>query len=433
LRSENVKRLKAVAIRPDRSVVQITGENGNGKTSVLDSIFWALGGTKGHGSLPIRQGEQKATIRLNLGEVTVIRRFTPSGTSLDVEAPNGARFKSPQTLLDEMLGALTFDPLAFARLAPKAQLEQLRGLVPLDVDLDALDERWQRAFAARTDVNRTVRSLAERVASLAADVDETMDVEPIDLAAMLDQMERAADHNSTVARATSDREAVRQGIAARRQSAAMRREQAARLLAEAEELENMAASQEAMLASAAPIPEPVDTALLRIAIDDARAKNAKREAQLRARSLYATARSEHEKALAEAKPLTDVIERSHAEKRDAIARAAMPIEGLSFGDGEILYRGVPFAQASSAEQLRVATAIGMALNPKLRILCIRDGSLLDTKSLALLEEMAAAHDFQVWIERVAEDPGVGIHLVDGAVAAVNGEPVQPELAEEAVA
>ena len=42
LSAENVKRLIAVEIKPDGNLVQITGKNGQGKTSVLDSIWWAL-------------------------------------------------------------------------------------------------------------------------------------------------------------------------------------------------------------------------------------------------------------------------------------------------------------------------------------------------------------------------------------------------------
>ena len=75
LQAENIKRLVAVHIEPDGSLVQITGKNGAGKTSVLDSIWWALGGTKPHQPQPIRKGQDNAVIELDLGEYIVRREF----------------------------------------------------------------------------------------------------------------------------------------------------------------------------------------------------------------------------------------------------------------------------------------------------------------------------------------------------------------------
>ena len=47
LEIENVKRIKAVKIEPSANGLTIVGGNNNqGKTSVLDSIAWALGGDR---------------------------------------------------------------------------------------------------------------------------------------------------------------------------------------------------------------------------------------------------------------------------------------------------------------------------------------------------------------------------------------------------
>lgn len=117
LEAENIKKLKVVAINPNGNVVQITGPNGSGKSSVLDSIYYALAGAKDIPSQPIRRGQLKAHVTLELGEITVTRKFSKdTGTSLVMEAKNGARFPTPQRLLDDMLGKLTFDPLEFSRM-----------------------------------------------------------------------------------------------------------------------------------------------------------------------------------------------------------------------------------------------------------------------------------------------------------------------------
>ena len=120
LQAENIKKLIAIEIRPDGNLVQITGKNGHGKTSVLDSIWWALAGAKHIQSVPIREGEDKARIMLDLGEIIVTRTFKTSKkgevpSAISVENAEGAKFGTPQTMLDNLLGQLSFDPLAFSR------------------------------------------------------------------------------------------------------------------------------------------------------------------------------------------------------------------------------------------------------------------------------------------------------------------------------
>ena len=46
LQASNVKRLRAVNIRPDGQVVVLGGKNGAGKSSVLDAITYALAGER---------------------------------------------------------------------------------------------------------------------------------------------------------------------------------------------------------------------------------------------------------------------------------------------------------------------------------------------------------------------------------------------------
>jgi len=57
LEIENVKRVKAVKIEPTASgLTVIGGKNRQGKTSVLDSIAWALGGDRYRPSEAQREG-----------------------------------------------------------------------------------------------------------------------------------------------------------------------------------------------------------------------------------------------------------------------------------------------------------------------------------------------------------------------------------------
>ncbi len=113
--------------------------------------------------------------------------------------------------------------------------------------------------------------------------------------------------------------------------------------------------------------------------------------------------------------LTGELERLDRYKADELAKAKMPVEGLGFDLDGVTYNGVPFSQASGAEQLRVSVAMAMALNPDIRVIRISDGSLLDSTNMARLAEMAQEHDCQVWIERVDESGHVGFVIEDGSV------------------
>ena len=101
---------------------------------------------------------------------------------------------------------------------------------------------------------------------------------------------------------------------------------------------------------------------------------------------------------------------------DALAAATMPVDGLGFDDHGVTFNGVPFGQASAAEQIRVSLAMAMALNPSLRVIRILDGSLLDADSMAAIAAMAKAGDYQVWVERVADDADTAVVIEDGSVA-----------------
>jgi hypothetical protein len=115
------------------------------------------------------------------------------------------------------------------------------------------------------------------------------------------------------------------------------------------------------------------------------------------------------------KNMTDELIAIGALKSKQIAEANFPVPGVTFGDDGILVNGIPFAQASSAEQLRIAVAMGLSANPKLRIILIRDGSLLDETSMTAVAEMAEKYDACVWMERVGEGKEVTVVIENGRV------------------
>lgn len=423
-RAENIKRLTAVSITPNGSVVEITGKNGAGKTSVLDAIWWALRGEKAVQDTPIRKGAETAFIELNLGRLKVTRKFrTKDGkhvTSLIVETEDGIKAQNPQTILDAIYGELTFDPLAFTRKKPKDQFDTLKQFVP-GVDFEAIDKANDTDFKARTDINRRAGELRAQAAGI--QIPELDISEHADEAALVAQLAEAGNHNARAERQQANRETAQGRVKDLRAAAEQK-------LAQGEELRKridaLIAQAKADSALADEIqgqlddpenktPAPIDTADLQAKIHAARNTNAVLDAVARAKQNVVALTAEAVEQEAKSQALTDAMKARTKQKEDAIAAAKIPVGGITFGDGSILLGGVPFDQASDAEQLRASIEIAAAMNPRLRIIRVRDGSLLDEDSMKLLAEMAEKSDMQVWVETVSSDRPGAIVLEDGHV------------------
>lgn len=416
LTAENIKKLTAVEITPAGHIVQIVGKNGQGKTAVLDSIWWAIAGTEHIQSQPIRKGEKTARIKLDLGELKIERRFTEKNSYLVVENAEGARYPSPQKMLDGLIGALSFDPLAFARMEPRKQFDELRRISKIEVDLDALDEANKVDFANRTDINREARAKYAQAAAIVVKTD--LPDAPFDENALLDRIQVAADENAQIEQRKVRRVEAVQTIKEGRRAAQARRERAAELHRQADEFENEAKvmDEEAdgvqqRLDAAGALPAPTDISGLRRELDAAKATNF----EIAKRKQRQTVETEAKALEAQAAALTKAMDGRAAAKMKAIAAAKLPVKDLGFGDGIVTLNGIPFEQASSSERLRVSLAVAMAANPKLRVIRIEDGSLLDEDSLAEIGAMAKDNDYQVWIERVDTSGRVGFIIEDGHV------------------
>jgi len=140
-RAENTKIIKAVQIFPgDKDVVTLTGKNSQGKTTILDGIWMALSGKNHIPDMPIRTGEKRAEIYLDLGDFRVTRKITGKSDSLKVESSDGHQVTSPQRFLSSCLADLAHNPLEFMRMKPKEQLEIVQGLFPLPIQTSEVEK-----------------------------------------------------------------------------------------------------------------------------------------------------------------------------------------------------------------------------------------------------------------------------------------------------
>ena len=154
----------------------------------------------------------------------------------------------------------------------------------------------------------------------------------------------------------------------------------------------------------------IDEELLHADANNREAEAAERMAD-NLKRLLAEAKSAEE----ESRTLTAAMDTRTLAAKEAVEKAALPIPGLELDHGRVTLNGLPFAQASDADQLRASCAIAMRGDQKLRVIRVRDGSLLDEDSMGILASMAADADYQVWVERVDSSGKAGIVIEDGLV------------------
>ena len=403
LQAENIKRLKAVEITPDGNTVIITGRNEQGKSSVLDSICYCLGGKDWlkDTPTPIHNGAEDALVRIETEDLIIERTWTANDkTYLKVMAKDGASYSSPQAMLDKLIGNLSFDPLEFSKLERSQQVSTLLQLIDLKIDLNEIAAKKKQLYDERTAINREFKTLQATHSQLPEPEKNLPDKEiPIGSAtATLTEATNVIREND------KKRELLRQV-----ENEAMllelslkdARERIDSLLKLQKDLE---AKRKETLDRAAKGKKIVDALIdpdlidIQAQIDDVEEVNQK----IRRRAAYVNIHNQMDDKKLESDRLTGEMEALETSKVDAIAKAKFPITGLSFDENGVTYKGIPFTQCSSAERLRVSLAIAMALNPKLRVIRIMDGSLLDAENMKVIDSMAKDKDFQVWIERVED-------------------------------
>jgi hypothetical protein len=411
--AENFKRLKAIEITPNGNIVQITGRNEQGKSSVLDAICAALGGEKWIDPMPIREGETHAEIVLDLGDIIVKRTFSATGGSLRVTPTDGKSvLTSPQKVLDKLVGKIAFDPIALDRKSAEDQKAELLKVVDLGgVDLNALQAKRDCLFAERTSIGK------ER--------------DRLKASAEMIPVENAPQDEISISDLSNDlraKETVIRVNESKRQSVELAREKlqsASSVIADIERrIENLNKELSAarlskmdansrlttILTEVETLVDP-ETSAIQKQIEDAEVTNdrVRRQATRRARQVQAEDKAK------EYIEYSNQIAALDQQKADILAAANFPVPHLSFSAEGILYKQRPIAQASASERRRVWVGIAMALNPKLSIVLIDDGETLDSTAKKDIFALAEEKGFQVWMTSVDESGKVGLIIEDGLI------------------
>lgn len=446
--AENIKNVRVVDFIPNRYVTKISGANGAGKTSVLDVIFYALAPRKTLTPTLIRQGQKKGFIRVETNTHIITRKLDEKGGALQIEQKaSGTLIKAPDDWLEGIAGELGFDPLKFMRLKPEEQFAVLRGLVEMEADVDDLEVRNDND--AETMTKRRAEARRMEAARDQIIVDKSLPTEAVDIDAILAEARAVTDHNREVEEQERDRviyRGQRDELVRRMEDRTNRINQLRAELSTLEKANEMGSEQlgkaNETIAAWEPLPSLKDRHELDERISTASATNSRVTVNNANREQRARFEQDVETIKDELKRLEEAMRERKLKIARTLEKAKFPVAGLSFETIEegssgrerknpkkiVTYHGIPLAEASSAEQIRVSTAIGMAGKPDMRFLLIREGSLLDDNGWAILEQMAHEHNFQILSEVVDTSGKVGIFMEDGEIKAVNAEPGKTDAA-----
>lgn len=405
LRAENIQKIKVVDITPTSNMVVVGGRNEQGKTSTLDSIQMAIGGKKQFSEMPVRHGEREGRIVLETEELVVIRTINAltGSDSLEVKNKEGVPQSSPQTLLNKLVSKLTFDPAAFANMPSKEQVAILKGLVPYD--FTGHEKQYKLLYDERTYVNRQVDEL--EALNKNNPYNPSIAIEEESTESLTQAL------NQVAAMAGAKGEAIAK-VAEAKEKLAQTDQEIAALRTKIGELEAKRGLIEAWLVTNEPKLEQfpqADTTDIQAQLDQIAVRNAAVRNNIKAFTQLTNLNTLKEKQ----RKLNIDLDTLNNNKLEAIKSAKLPVEGLTFNEEGVFFNEIPFAQLSGAQRLKVSAAMGISLNPDLKVLLVRDGSLLDNDNMAILAQMAVDYDVQIWVERVGEGQEVSVVIEDGLV------------------
>ena len=409
LELENVKRVKAVEIEPALDgLTVIGGKNGQGKTSVLDAIAWALGGEKYRPSSAQREGSMlPPRLHVVLDNGIVVER-SGEKSSLKVTDPSGKR--AGQMLLDQFVEKLALDLPKFLNQNSKEKASTLLKVIGMEAEVRALDEKENAAYNRR----HALGQIADQKRKFANEMQDFPDApsEPVSASELIQQQQAILLKN---AENQKKRERVDQ--------IAMHREYyLSEIKSTEEKIEELNKKLEELKETVRKNQNDLEIAQKEASElqDESTAELEASLAQIDEINAKVRANMDKEKAMQEANDisaqydaLTDEIEGYRKDRRDLLSKANLPLPDLSVENGELLYRGMAWDCMSSAEQMIVSVAIIRALNPKCGFVLIDKMEQFDTDTLSAFGKWLEEQGLQAICTRVSSGDECEIIIEDG--------------------
>lgn len=423
LEIENVKRIQAVALEPTANgLTVIGGNNGQGKTSVLDAICWALGGERLRPSNATREGSTvPPRIRLTLSNGLIVER-AGKNSSLKVTDPSGR--KSGQQLLNEFVSELALNLPKFMQASSREKAETLLQIIGVGPQLHQLEQEEQQLYNQRTVLGRT----RDRKKLFAEGMPHWPNApkEPISISDLIRQQQEILARNGENQRKRQKVEDLNRDRSFADQEL---RQQEAQLL----ELQARIGQTRAKIRAIDTDLEIAEKDALELH-DESTEELERQIADFERVNKQVRDNLDRDRAADEAKVLSDQydgmtqqIEQTRQAKRDLLNGANLPLPELGVEEGELTYQGKRWDCMSGSDQLRVAVAIVRRLNPNCGFVLVDKLEQMDLDTLRAFAAWLEQEGLQAIATRVSTGDECSIIIEDGhAVTPVQpAQPVQP--------
>ena len=353
LEIENTKRVKAVKIEPNANGLTIIGGlNNQGKTSILDSIAWALGGNKYKPSQAHREGSViPPHLHIVMSNGLVVER-KGKNSELKVVDPNGV--KGGQQLLNSFVEELAIDLPKFMDATSKEKANILLQVIGVGSQLVELEQAETEVYNRRKYLGQT----ADQKKKFAEEQTYYPEApkEPVSASELIQQQQEILARNGENQRkreqVTHIQYQVQQGEANIARVTQQIKELQGQLqtlqgLHEAT-LKDLETAQKSALDLRDESTDALETNIQQV--DDINRKVRANLDKDKAEADAADLRAQYDKLTAE---LTDV----RTSKSDLLKNANLPLPDLSVEEGELIYKGQKWDNMSGSDQLKVSTAI----------------------------------------------------------------------------
>lgn len=401
---ENVKRIKAVQLEPsEKGLTIIGGDNAQGKTSVLDAIAWALGGNKYKPSKPTREGSSiPAALKIVLSNGIIVERKGKAG-ALKVTDPSG--LKGTQGLLDSFISEFALDLPKFMHMNDKDKSTTLLKVIGVGDQLDELEQKEKAFYQNRTETGRIKDRKKKAYENMP--VFEEAPEALLDIKELIDQQQK-------IQKVNADNERIRQEAKNKAMNASYLKKKLDDI--EKEYLKAKEASEKAFMEAEEASAEldsliDIDTSSIEEQISSIEEINSKVRANFERKKAY----KEYEELQSEYDDYTAALNEVKEQKVKLLDNADLPLEGLSVEEGRLTYLGQNWDNMSGSQQLKVATAICKAINPKCGFVLLDKLEQMDMKTLNEFGSWLEKEGLQAIATRVSQGDECSVIIEDGYI------------------
>lgn len=400
-------RFAEVEFDENGGLVMLGGANGSGKSSLIQALQFAFGGKKAVDKDPLRYGAEKGFVKVTLGgrEFQIRRSINDKGNeTLTVKGADGKNITSPQSVLNDLMGSVGIDPSIIWNMSDEKISTKLRDA--MGIDLTPFEKREEDIANERKLAKKKLKNLVSEFEGC-----ETFDDVPsekVSASSLLEEFGQAVEHNKNIQRVTDEMKSNIEKVSDIDSEIESLKERIESLSKEGEVLQRSIEQAGSFLN----VSKSVDVEEIRMRMVDVEKTNEKIEKN----NCYASIKSSIEKQEMVVNELESSIDIVRKEKKNLIASAEFPLEGVDFDiNGKLILDGKPWRAWSDGERLLAAFEISAAMSPNLKAVVMRQGAWFDEESRKVVANIAKERGYLVLMEIVGDSDEVSILMEDGQV------------------